>query len=79
MSLERYCACVSVHVDDFGYLWTTEREDWVVLESTPDDLGLPYNQRTRSVLLIDEDAALANGVVQRMMAEGLPVIEETPK
>jgi hypothetical protein len=31
------------------------------------------------VLLIDEDAALADGVVQRMVAEGLPVIEETPK
>jgi hypothetical protein len=78
MSLERYRGCMGEHVDDYTYLWTSEREEWVVLRADPDDLGLPYNRRSRGVLLIDEDEALAAAVVHRMAAEGLPVVEKVP-
>ena len=65
-------------VEDFAYLWTTEREDWVVLRSDSSERGLPYNRILRQVLLIDENDELANAVVQRMIDEGLP-ITSTPE
>jgi hypothetical protein len=61
-------------VDDFAYLWTSQREDWVVLRHEGDDVGLPYNRTTKQALLIDEDDALATAVVRRMVSEGMPVI-----
>jgi hypothetical protein len=64
---------VAGRVEDFAYLWTTEREEWVVLQVDPSDRGLPYNRVTRGALLIDEDDELATAVVERMIAEGLPV------
>ena len=64
---------VSEKVEDFAYLWTTERGDWVVLRVDPSEVGLPYNRLTHGALLIDEDDALAAAVVQRMVAEGLPI------
>jgi len=61
-------------VDAFAYLWTTERQDWVVLRPDPDDSGLPFNRVRRQALLIDEDDELSGAVVRRMIAEGLPVV-----
>ena len=61
-------------LSEFAYLWTTQRDDWVVLRTGPDESGLPFNRLTRQALLIDEDDALADAVVQRMISEGLPVI-----
>ena len=67
------------HVDDFAHLWTTEREEWVVFRSDPEDVGLPYNRAKRQALLIDEDDELAAGVVQRMIDEGIPVVSTPPE
>ena len=61
-------------VEDFAYLWTTERDEWVVLrDDDPSDVGLPYNRLRHHALLIDEDDELAAAVVKRMIAEGLPI------
>jgi hypothetical protein len=62
-------------VEAFDYLWTTEREDWVVLRSESSDPGLPYNRTLRQILLIDENDELAVAVVRRMIDEGLPVTD----
>jgi hypothetical protein len=40
---------------------------------------LPFNRFTRQALLIDEDDALAEAVVQRMISEGLSVITSAPE
>jgi hypothetical protein len=61
-------------IEEFAYLWTTEREDWAVLRLDPDEAGLPFNRRSRNALLIDENDDLADAVVARMVAEGLPII-----
>ena len=66
-------------VEEFAYLWTTERDDWVVLRAAPDEDGLPYNRVTRQVLLIDEDDDLLVAVVRRMVAEGMPVVANSPE
>jgi hypothetical protein len=60
-------------LDDFAYLWTTERDQWVVLRDDYDEGGIPFNQVTRSALLIDEDDELAEAVVRQMIAKGLDV------
>jgi len=64
---------VAETVEDFAYLWTTERDEWVVLCVDPSDVGLPYNRVRRHALLTDENDELAAAVVRRMIAEGLPV------
>jgi hypothetical protein len=69
---------VAGSIEEFAYLWTTERDDWVVLRVSPDDVGLPYNRVSRQALLIDEGDALATAVVQRMIAERLPVLTTLP-
>ena len=66
-------------IEEFAYLWTTERDDWVVLRVPPGEDGLPYNRVTRQVLLIDEDVDLCSAVVRRMVAEGLPVVATPPE
>jgi hypothetical protein len=62
---------VADQVEDFAYLWTTERDEWVVLRVDPSDLGLPYSRVRHHALLIDENDELATAVVQRMIAEGV--------
>jgi hypothetical protein len=64
---------VAETVEDFAYLWTTERDDWVVLRTDASDTGLPYNRVRHSAILIDENDELAAAVVQRMIVEGLPI------
>ena len=66
-------------LSEFAYLWTTQRDHWVVLRTAPDESGLPFNRFTRQALLIDEDDALAEAVVQRMISEGLSVITSAPE
>jgi hypothetical protein len=65
---------VTRSVDDFAYLWTTERDAWVVLQSAPEQSGMPYHLATKTFLLIDEDDELAASVARRMIAEGMAVI-----
>jgi hypothetical protein len=65
---------VTDQVDDFAYLWTSEREDWGVLRHDSGDVGLPYNVLEKDVLLIDENDDLAAAVVRRMIAEGMSII-----
>jgi hypothetical protein len=64
---------VTETVENFAYLWTTERDQWVVLRVDSSEAGLPYNRVRHHMLLIDENDELAAAVVQRMVAEGLPV------
>ena len=61
-------------VEAFAYLWTTERDDWVVLRPDPDEAGLPFKRAICQALLIDEDDKLSAAVARRMIAEGLPVV-----
>jgi hypothetical protein len=61
-------------VEAFAYLWTTERDDWVVLRPDHDEAGLPFNRARRQALLIDEDDELSDAVVRRMIDEGLPIV-----
>jgi hypothetical protein len=66
-------------VEDFAYLWTTERDDWVVLRAAPDESGMPYNRVRGQMLLIDEDDDLYLAVVRRMVAEGMRVVTKPPE
>lgn len=59
-------------VEEFAYLWTAERGDWVVFRPAPDEPGVPFNRSERQAVLIDEDDELPGAVVRRMIAEGLP-------
>jgi hypothetical protein len=65
-------------VEAFAYLWTTERDDWIVLRLDPEEAGLAYNRASRGVLLIEDDE-LSDAVVQRMIAEGLSVVTAVSK
>jgi hypothetical protein len=64
-----------VSVDEHRDLW--ESGDWVLVGSGG---GLPviYHPRDRMVMLIDEDDALAEAVVRRMIAEGVPLVDDFP-
>jgi hypothetical protein len=64
-------------LDECAYLWDGSEPGWVVLER-PEGFGIPFNTRTRMVLLIDEDDDLARRVCQRMKDEGCDILKELP-
>lgn len=52
---------------DYEYLWTTEKQDWVLVE-TSYGYGI-INKTTHSMLLVSDDA-LEFALIERMCSEG---------
>lgn len=57
----------SMNIDEFKYLWESEKDDWVLV-NTEYGYGI-VNKRTQMALLISDDD-LEGTVIQRMISEG---------
>ena len=60
-------------VEEHRDLW--ESGEWVLVR-TGGDLPAIYHPTDRMVMLIDEDDVLAEAVVHRMIAEGVPIVDD---
>ncbi len=61
-------------IDDFAYLWACTDPDWVLLQvDEAKEEFLPYNLRTGTAVLIENDQ-LAAEVEQRMKSAGVRVV-----
>jgi hypothetical protein len=67
---------------EYRAMWTTERENWVLVREDPDDTPssflLAFNIVSRSARIFD-DQAVAEAVVARMVAAGVPVVDGLPE
>lgn len=59
-------------LDDYRYLWDGSQLGWALLASG--DSYLPFNQKTRGVLIIEDDHDL-DEVIEKLMGLGVPVIQ----
>jgi hypothetical protein len=64
-----------VGVDEHRDLW--ESREWILVRSGGDVPAI-YHPGDRMVMLIDEDDALAEAVVHRMIAEGVRLVDDFP-
>ena len=56
-----------MNIDEFSYLWTTEKEEWVLIKS---EYGyVVINKKTQMMLHIDS-AELKNAIIQKMHEAG---------
>lgn len=65
-------------LDDFDYLWTTEKHQWVLLtdeDSQRDSDFVIYHIKSWRVLSIP-DPALHRAIVDKMIAEGTPQVTD---
>ena len=72
---------MNAQLDEYSYLWDGTDTDWVLVPRDP-ELGSAasasiYNQRTRMMLLIEDDA-LAKALVDRMREAKVRVIDAIP-
>lgn len=56
-----------MNIDEFSYLWTTQKEESVLVK-TEHGYGI-VNKKERTVLLIEDDD-LAEKVINKMLQEG---------
>ncbi len=59
-------------IDRYSYLWTTEKEDWVLAD--PLDYSI-VNRKRHSLLLIEDDT-LEKMLIERMLKEGNRVFDD---
>ena len=56
-----------ISINDYNYLWTSEKNDWVLVNST---YGYAIiNKKTQSMLLVS-DEHLYSALIDRMLLEG---------
>ena len=54
-------------IDEFSYIWTTQKEDWVLVNS---EYGFSIiNKKTQMMLHIDSDE-LEEAIIQKMLEAG---------
>ena len=54
-------------INEYGYLWTTEKEDWVLV-NTEFGYGI-VNKKSQMALMIS-DEELENAIIERMKSSG---------
>jgi hypothetical protein len=66
--------------DEFKDLWGRGRADYVLVKSDPtqDRIHLIFNMSKLMAIVIEDDE-LASGVVLRMLAAGVPVVDKIPE
>jgi hypothetical protein len=65
-------------LEEFSYLWAGGvSSDWVLLKVNQSGSYIPYNVKTRLMRVIENDN-LAFRVVERMLNEGVRVLEKPP-
>ena len=62
-----------MNIDEFSYLWTTQKEEWVLVNS---DYGcFIINKKTQMMLHIDSDE-LEEAIIQKMLEEGNQIYKD---
>lgn len=65
-------------LEDYAYLWSGGAAgDWILLRSQKSGLCTPYNLGDKNILLIEKDD-LAFQIVERMIREGVRVLNRPP-
>ncbi|WP_146051272.1 hypothetical protein [Streptomyces noursei] len=64
--------------ESYSYLWTTECDDWILLQTPRAIAPVIYNRSDRQVLLIDDDEVYAI-VVAKMKNAGIQVFDQIPE
>ncbi|MCX5450972.1 hypothetical protein ACFVJW_22980 [Streptomyces libani] len=64
-------------LESFSYLWTTERNDWILVETPRTVVPVIFNRSNRQALLIDDDGLHA-AVVEKMQDAGIGVFDGIP-
>lgn len=54
-------------ISEFDYLWTTEKEDWVLINT---EYGYSIINKRRQMLLHVDSNELEEALVQKMLSEG---------
>lgn len=58
---------------DFAYLWAGGKDgDWALVGEVPS--VIPYNRKTRSILVMIEDDEVFEQIVAKMLEAGCPMI-----
>lgn len=60
-------------LDEYKYLWESEKEDWVLVNS-PYGYGI-INKQTRSMMLVS-DEVLEKAIIDSMLAAGNKVYDD---
>jgi hypothetical protein len=62
-----------MNIDEFSYLWTTEKEEWVLVNT---EFGYAIiNKKTQMMLHIDSDE-LEEAIIQKMHEEGNKIYKD---
>lgn len=62
-----------MNIDEFSYLWTTQKEEWVLVNS---DYGcFIINKKTQMMLHVDNDE-LEEAIIQKMLEEGNKIYKD---
>ncbi|MFI0712840.1 hypothetical protein ACH4SK_19770 [Streptomyces inhibens] len=64
-------------MESFSYLWTTERNDWILVETPRTVVPVIFNRSNRQALIIDDDDLHA-AVVAKMKDAGIGVFDGIP-
>ncbi|MGA5563160.1 hypothetical protein ACPCUV_18575 [Streptomyces platensis] len=64
-------------MESFSYLWTTERNDWILVKTPRTVVPVIFNRSNRQALIIDDDDLHA-AVVAKMQDSGIGVFGGIP-
>lgn len=67
------------NIEVYSHLWTTEKDQWVLIRTSPDSMNTCIYNKRRKVALLIENENILKSIIDKMIKSGASVLEAMPK